>query len=74
MYYIAQISRQSNEMLTDFRDKMEELDDTVQVIKEKVSSSVDSLGLVSKQIGYVFEFIRGLKATGGKKSKPDSKS
>lgn len=43
MYYVAQISRQSNEMITDFRQKMEELDETMTSLKEKVNDSIDSL-------------------------------
>jgi predicted PurR-regulated permease PerM len=58
MYYIAQISKQSNEMITDFRQKMEELDETVQVIKEKVTHSVDALSSVGEQVGNILELIQ----------------
>ncbi|EKD76638.1 MAG: hypothetical protein ACD_43C00034G0003 [uncultured bacterium] len=58
MYYIAQISKQSNEMISDFRQKMEELDETVQVIKEKVTHSVDALSGVSEQVGNILELIQ----------------
>lgn len=58
MYYIAQISRQSNEMITDFRSKMEELDATMHVIKDKVQDSVDSLSAVSTQITTILDLVR----------------
>lgn len=58
MYYVGQISRQSNEMITDFRQKMEELDDTMDEIKGKVTASVDTLSAVSSQIGTVLELIK----------------
>lgn len=66
MYYVVQITRQSNEMISDFREKIEDLDATVQVIKEKVTTSVDSLSSVSQQIGNILEIVRGFS---GRKSK-----
>lgn len=63
MYYIAQISRQSNEMIRDFRHKMEELDETVQVIKEKVNLSVDRITSVSGQVANLLELVT--RFTGG---------
>ena len=67
MYYIAQISRQSNEMITDFRQKMEELDETMRWLKEKVNDSVDSLAAVSSQVGTILEMIKSF--TGGRTKK-----
>ncbi|MDP3970770.1 MAG: hypothetical protein Q8P90_03645 [bacterium] len=72
MYYAAQISRQSNEMITDFREKMEELDETLNVIKEKVTTSVDSLSAVSEQVSYILELVNNFgqrKATKRKSSR-----
>ena len=60
MYYVAQISRQSNEMIADFRQKMEELDETMTSLKTKVNDSVDSLAAVSSQVGSILEFIKSL--------------
>lgn len=57
MYYIAQISRQSNEMISDFRQKMEELNDSVEELKDKMSAA-------TSQIGTILEFIRSF--TGGR--------
>lgn len=59
MYYVAQISKQSNEMITDFRSKMEELDESIQDIKTKVSTSVESLSSMSQQIANIVQLIRG---------------
>lgn len=58
MYYLGQVSRQSNEMITDFRAAMEDLDATVQEIKGKVTESVTSLSAMSQQVGYIFKFIQ----------------
>ncbi|MFA6474585.1 MAG: hypothetical protein WCV88_00100 [Patescibacteria group bacterium] len=62
MYYLVQITRQSNEMITDFRDKMEELDASVKVIKDKVNESVD-------QIGSVLDIVRALAGKSSKKKR-----
>ena len=67
MYYIAQISRQSNEMISDFRQKMEELDATMKALKEKVNDSVDSLASVSSQVGSILEMIQSFTGRGSKK-------
>lgn len=69
MYYVAQISRQSNEMITDFRQKMEELDATMAALKEKVNDSVDSLSAVSSQVGTILEMIQSFTGRRGKKRK-----
>lgn len=69
MYYIAQISRQSNEMITDFRDKMEELDESIREIKDKVSTSVESLSTVSAQVANVVQLVRGFSSTKTKRRK-----
>lgn len=71
MYYAAQISKQSNEMITDFRDKMEELDESIHDIKDKVSASVDSLANVSSQVSNVVELVRGF--SGADKDKRNRK-
>lgn len=72
MYYIAQISRQSNEMITDFRNKMEELDASVRVIKDKVQDSVDSLSAVSSQITTMLDLVKNFTGK-GKKSRRRSR-
>jgi hypothetical protein len=49
-------------MITDFRDKMEELDASVKVIKDKVNESVD-------QIGSVLDIVRALAGKSSKKKR-----
>ncbi|MFA5995475.1 MAG: hypothetical protein WCW27_04160 [Patescibacteria group bacterium] len=60
MYYIGQITKQSNDMLADFRKKLEELDETVKTIQTKVSHSVEALSAISDQVAYVVDFIRNM--------------
>ncbi len=58
MYYLAQITRQSNELITDFRKKMEELDATMQLMKDKLTTSVDTISSVSSQVANLIELIK----------------
>ncbi len=69
MYYIVQITRQSNEMITDFRGKLEELDASMKVIKSKVQDSVDSLSTVSTQITTILDLVRSFTGKGKRSSK-----
>lgn len=58
-------------MITDFRQKMEELDGTMTEIKGKVTTSVDTLASVSSQIGTVLELIKSF--AGGVQTKRSKK-
>jgi predicted PurR-regulated permease PerM len=69
MYYLAQISRQSNEMITDFRNKLEELDESITVIKEKVQDSVDALAGVSGKISMILDLVRSFTERGAVREK-----
>lgn len=69
MYYIAQISRQSNEMISDFRLKMEELDATMTELKGKVSDTVDVLSSVSDQVTTVLDVVRSFAGHKTKKKR-----
>lgn len=60
MYYVAQISRQSNEMITDFREKVDELDAAVREMKDKLSTTIDNVGAIGEQVSYILEIVRGV--------------
>lgn len=72
MYYIVQITKQSNEMITDFRQKMEELDATVHELKDKVSTSIDSISAIGKQVSYIMELLQSFGARKAAKRKRKS--
>lgn len=69
MYYIAQISKQSNEMISDFRQKMEELDTTVHAIKDKVNTTVDNLSSMGEQVSNILEVVTRFTRKGGSRRK-----
>lgn len=60
MYYLAQISRQSNEMITDFRNKMEELDQSITVLKEKVNDSMTTFTSIGSQVATILEIVKNV--------------
>lgn len=60
MYYVAQISRQSNEMITDFREKIDELDAAVREMKDKLGTTIDNVGAIGEQVSYILEIVRGV--------------
>jgi len=66
MYYLAQIMKQSNEIISDVREELAELSKTIANIKEKVNSSATSIAFVANQIKDIAGFLHEKK---GKKKK-----
>lgn len=62
MYYLAQIMKQSNEMITEIREKMAELEEAIMAIKDKVSSSANSIAFVASEMKNIVQFIQDRKA------------
>ena len=73
LFYLGSILRQSNEMITEFRQKMEELAETIDDLKERVIASASSITFIAKEIGQIMNFVKGVKksrsSNGSKKSK-----
>ncbi len=61
MYYLGQIMKQSNEILTELRQKMAELEETIISIKEKVSDSASSIAFVAKEVKSIVNFVQDRK-------------
>ena len=69
LYYLANILRQTNEMIAEFRVKMEELSESLDNLKEKVMASAASISFVAKEVGNIMTFIKGMKGSKTKKKK-----
>lgn len=69
MYYLAMILRQGNEMITDFRKKLEEIEEAIMNIKEKVVSSANSVSFLVKELGNLSKLIKNLKSSKKKTTK-----
>ena len=70
LYYIAMILKQGNEMVSEFRQRMEEIENAVRSIKEKVFTSTSSIAFVAKEISEVSRMVRDFKnRRAGKKSR-----
>jgi len=69
LYYLGNILKQSNEMITEFRVKMEELAETIDDLKERVITSASSIAFMAKEVGQIMSFIKGMKGTTRKTKK-----
>ena len=61
MYYLAQIMKQSNEIIIDVRAKLEELEEAIDNIKEKVTSSANSIASVASEVKHIVDFVQSRK-------------
>ena len=68
-FYLGSILKQSNEMVTEFREKIEELSETLEDLKERVVASASSITFIAKEIGQVMNFVRGVKESRSKSKK-----
>ena len=57
IYYLGNLLKQSNEMLAEFRTKLEEVYETVNHIKENVSNSVNQIGNVAAGVTKIMEYL-----------------
>ncbi|MCW1930609.1 MAG: hypothetical protein KIH62_004855 [Candidatus Kerfeldbacteria bacterium] len=58
MYYIVQILKQGNEVITDIRTKIAEFERSINSIREKVVSSASSITFIAQEIGSVVEMVK----------------
>lgn len=61
LFYLGSILKQTNEMVAEFRQKMEELGETLEDLKERVVASASSLTFVAKEVGQIMSFIKGMR-------------
>lgn len=59
MYYVVQILKQGNEVITEIRIKIAEFEEALTSIKEKVISSASSISFVASEIGTIMELVKG---------------
>lgn len=58
MYYIVQILKQGNEVITDIRNKVAEFEQSINSIREKVMASASSITFIAQEIGTIVEFVK----------------
>lgn len=75
MYYIAMILRQGNEIVTEFRQKVEEIENSIHAIHEKVFNSANAVSFLVKEFGQISNLVREFKSSRAQKkaSKKNSK-
>lgn len=70
MYYIIQILKQANQVVSELRQKIAEFEEALNQIKDKVLTSANAVSIAASEVGNVIEFVR--KISGSKsKSKKD---
>jgi predicted PurR-regulated permease PerM len=61
MYYVVQILKQGNEVITEIREKIAMFEEMLTNIKSKVALSTTSIAFVAKEIGTLVEYIKDKK-------------
>lgn len=61
MYYVVQILKQGNEVISEIRKKITEFEESLSNIKERVMTSATSISFIASQIGTVVEAIKAKK-------------
>ncbi len=69
MYYVVQILKQGNEVITEIREKIVEFEEALASIKEKVITSATSISFIASQISTVVDAVKAKKATPKRTSK-----
>lgn len=63
MFYVAQILKQGNEVITEIRIKIAEFEEALTSIKEKVMTSATSISFIASEIGSIVELVKKRKKT-----------
>jgi predicted PurR-regulated permease PerM len=58
MYYVAQILKQGNEVIAEVREKIEEFEESVNMIRDKVMSSASAISFIASEVGSVVDFVK----------------
>lgn len=61
MYYLAQMLKQANQTFTDARELMKKIGDTVDIIREKIASTIATLSTLSIGIKEIMSFVQKRK-------------
>lgn len=61
IYYVVQILKQGNEVITDLRQKLAELEEAVTNIKDRVVTSANTISFIANEIGSVMDIVRSVK-------------
>ncbi len=61
MFYVAQILKQGNEVITEIRIKIAEFEEALSSIKEKVMTSATSISFIASEIGSIVELVKKRK-------------
>lgn len=60
MFYVMQILKQGNEVITDIRQKVAEFEEALANIKERVVASTTSISFIASEIKTVADIVKNL--------------
>ncbi|MFH1426692.1 MAG: hypothetical protein ABIG66_04685 [Candidatus Kerfeldbacteria bacterium] len=61
MFYLAQMLKQGNEVITEIREKIAEFEEALSTIKDKVMSSAQAISFIANEVGSVVDFVKDRK-------------
>lgn len=67
IYYFAQILRQANQLITDFRERLSLIDTVLKTIKEKLESSSSHLAFLVEGVRELLKYLQERKSRQGVK-------
>ncbi|MFC1597983.1 hypothetical protein ACFL2M_00425 [Patescibacteria group bacterium] len=69
MYFIAQILKQGNEVISEIREKIVEFEEAVQQIRDKVMTSANAITFIAQEVGSVVDIVKAKKTRKAAKRK-----
>lgn len=61
MYYLAQMLKQANQTFTDIRELTKKIGDTIDVVRDKIASTIATLSTLSIGIKEIMSFLQKRK-------------
>lgn len=69
LYYLVQMLKQTNALVSDTRKKIDEFFEILEALKEKLSSSVSYLGVITEAVGQLVRYFGMSRGGKGEKKK-----
>jgi predicted PurR-regulated permease PerM len=74
IFYVVQILKQGNEVVTELRVKMAELEEALLNIKDRVVTSANTISFIGKEISTVMDIVKSFKKSSTSKARRGKKS
>ncbi len=61
MFYMVQILKQGNQVISDIRQQLSDLQQLLESVRDRVVNSTNSISMIAKHIGGIVQFIQRRK-------------